>query len=93
MFVENPGIVSFVFVFCFSTNIYHLNKIQKQMKEPLGFPQTYIISTKYKTQQQKKQSLGLYFIEMIYVCGKPRGFFHLLLCFVFCSDDICLWET
>jgi hypothetical protein len=28
------------------------------MKEPLGFPQTYIISTKYKTQQQKKQSLG-----------------------------------
>jgi hypothetical protein len=28
------------------------------MKEPLGFPQTYIISTKYKTQQQMKQSLG-----------------------------------
>jgi hypothetical protein len=28
------------------------------MKERLGFPQTYIISTKYKTQQQMKQSLG-----------------------------------
>jgi hypothetical protein len=39
-------------------DLYHLNKIQKQMKEPLGFPQTYIISTKYKTQQQMKQSLG-----------------------------------
>jgi hypothetical protein len=80
MFVENPGIVSFVVssqqntktnertpgfstniyhlneiqntttnetIPGFPTKIYHLNKIQKQMKESLGFPQTYIISTKY----------------------------------------------
>jgi hypothetical protein len=54
--VGNPEGVSFVFGF--PTNIYHLNKRQKQMKEPLSFPQTYIISTKYKTQQQMKQPLG-----------------------------------
>jgi hypothetical protein len=45
MLVENPYVVT----------IY---KTQQQMKEPLGFPQTYIISTKYKTQQQMKQPLG-----------------------------------
>jgi hypothetical protein len=49
------------------------------MKESLGFPQTYIISTKYKTQQQMKERLGFpqtYII--IYACGKPRGSF---ICF------------
>jgi hypothetical protein len=49
--VGNPEVVSSTTP-GFPTNIYHLNKRQKQMKEPLSFPQTYIISTKYKTQQQ-----------------------------------------
>jgi hypothetical protein len=91
MFVENPGIVSFVFKiqrqkqakqplgFPQTYIISAKYKRQKQMKQPLGFPQTYIISTKYKTQKQMKQPLS-YDISL----WETQAFFHLLLCFVFC---------
>jgi hypothetical protein len=55
----------------FPTNLYHLNKIQKQMKEPLCFSQTY-------TRRSFICCCVLYFVEMIYVCGKPRDSF---ICF------------
>jgi hypothetical protein len=62
------------------------------MKQSLDFPQTYIISTKYNTQQQMKQSLDFPQTNIISTKYKTQQQIKQPL-FVFCSDDICLWKT
>jgi hypothetical protein len=84
--VENPGIVSFVDERTpgFPTNIYHLNKIQntKTNERTPGFPTNIYHLNKIQNTTTNETipgfSQGLFhlflsFIEMIYVCGKPRG--------------------
>jgi hypothetical protein len=57
---------------------------------------SFICFTKYKRQKQAKQPLGFpqeNIISTKYKTQQQMKQSHLLLCFVFCSDDICLWET